>query len=77
MPEMRGHHLADELRKRYPEMRVIYMSGYTDNALVHSGSLPEGTVFLQKPFTPDIVLRRVREVLDGAAAQRQQTPRAV
>ncbi len=77
MPEMRGHHLAAELTQRHPDTLVIYMSGYTDNALVHAGSLPEGTTFLQKPFTPDVVLRRVREVLDQAAAASHQTRRAV
>lgn len=70
MPEMRGQQLAHELLQSHPRMAVMYMSGYTDNALIHSGSLPQGTAFLQKPFTPDIVLRRVREVLDETAVVR-------
>ncbi len=69
MPAMRGQELAEQLRERYPNMAVIYMSGYTDNALMHSGALPEGTAFLQKPFTPDVVLRRIRDVLDEVPAQ--------
>ncbi|MFB3915106.1 MAG: PAS domain S-box protein [Terriglobales bacterium] len=65
MPGMRGQELAHQLLRHSPRLPVIYMSGYTDNALMHAGSLPEGTIFLQKPFTPDIVLRKVREVLDS------------
>jgi PAS domain S-box-containing protein len=77
MPEMRGQVLAAKLLKRFPDMLVVYMSGYTDNALVHSGSLAPGTTFLQKPFTPDLVLRRIREVLDEAAERRRSRRRAV
>ena len=70
MPGMRGQELAQRISQRSPSLPVIYMSGYTDNALMHAGSLPEGTVFLQKPFTPDVVLRKVREVLDAARQNR-------
>ncbi len=69
LPEMRGQQLADQLTRRYPGLTVMYMSGYTDNALMHGGTLPEGTKFLQKPFTPDVVLRKIREVLDEAATR--------
>jgi PAS domain S-box-containing protein len=68
MPEMRGNKVAEELAERYPNMKVIYMSGYTDSALIHSGSLPEDIVFLQKPFTPDAMLRLIRQVLDQASS---------
>ncbi len=74
MPHMRGQQLAEELSVRQPNLAVIYMSGYTDNALMHSGALPPGTTFLQKPFTPDVVLRRVREVLNEHL--REQRPSA-
>ncbi len=77
MPEMRGPQLGAELLARHPGMLVMYMSGYTDNALMHSGSLPDGTMFLQKPFTPDVVLRRVREVLDKTASEPRTERRVV
>jgi len=78
MPEMRGQELAEKLLQTSPGMAVIYMSGYTDNALIHSGALPGAAPdnFLQKPFTPDRVLRLVREVLDRRTALRK-TRRAV
>jgi two-component system, cell cycle sensor histidine kinase and response regulator CckA len=64
MPEMSGRELTGRLLQLRPEMRVLYMSGYTDNAIVHQGVLDEGTDFIQKPFSPDILARKIREVLD-------------
>jgi DNA-binding response OmpR family regulator len=46
-------------------MNVLFVSGYTDEAIVHHGVLGPGTAFLQKPFSPDQVVRKVREVLDS------------
>ncbi len=72
MPELTGRQLADRLLRERPRLAVLYMSGYTDDAIVHQGRLDPDTAFLQKPFTPEWLLRRVREVLDqrgaGAAA---------
>jgi len=64
MPQMSGRALADSLTGFRPSMRVLYMSGYTDDAIVQHGVLNPGTPFLQKPFTPGNLARKVREVLD-------------
>jgi len=67
MPGMSGPVLIGHLKRRRPTMKVIYMSGYTDNAIVHHGVLEPGLEFLQKPFSPDSLVGKVREVLDASA----------
>jgi CheY-like chemotaxis protein len=64
MTTMSGKETAERLQSRYSEMRVIYMSGYTDNTIVHIGVLEPGLNFLEKPFSPEGLGRKVREVLD-------------
>ena len=64
MPGMSGRDLEERLQPLRPEMRVIYMSGYTDDTIFHHGVLNEGTEFIQKPFSPQSLARKVREVLD-------------
>lgn len=64
MPGMNGRMLADRLKVVQPGLKVIYMSGYTDDAIIQHGVLDAGAIFIQKPFTTDALIRRVRETLD-------------
>jgi len=65
MPQMNGRQLAERLRSSRPEMEILYMSGYTDNAIDPGGVLEPGIAFLQKPITPLSLTRMVRQVLDA------------
>jgi PAS domain S-box-containing protein len=71
MPRMNGRQLVERLTPRWPDLKVLFMSGYTDDAIVHHGVLEEGVDFLQKPITPDALLKRVHEVLDRAPLSRR------
>ena len=64
MPEMGGQDLVEQLRVHNPDLKVVFMSGYTEKTISYNGSLPPGTGFVEKPFTVEILMRRLREVLD-------------
>ena len=66
MPVLGGQELAATLSAKYPGLTVLFMSGYTNSALIHQGAMDGDRSFLQKPFSPDVLLARVREVLDRA-----------
>jgi DNA-binding response OmpR family regulator len=74
LPEMSGPDLARILAAQQPGLPVLYMSGYTDTTVVRGGQLDPGAMFLPKPFGPETLLRKVREVLDAAAKARIAAP---
>jgi two-component system, cell cycle sensor histidine kinase and response regulator CckA len=65
MPEMSGRELASRFSKLKPNAKVLFMSGYTDDAIIRHGVLRPGTAYLQKPFSPETLARKAREVLDS------------
>ena len=65
MPQMSGRDLAEKFKPQRPEMKVLYMSGYTDDAIVHHGVLDHGTAFIGKPFSIEQLTRKMREILDA------------
>ena len=69
MPEMSGPELADRMRKLRPGVRVLYMSGYTDDEMLCRKGLPENSAFLQKPFTPQQFLQKARATLERKPAR--------
>ncbi|MGC4088070.1 MAG: ATP-binding protein [Polyangiaceae bacterium] len=73
MPRMNGRELAERLTKLRPDLRVLYMSGYTENVIVHHDILDSGISYVQKPLVPDALALRVRSVLD-APIRRRTTP---
>ena len=65
MPEMGGRELAENIEEMYPQIKILFTSGYTDSAAVRQGILKQGTNFLPKPFTYDELAQKVRELLDS------------
>jgi two-component system cell cycle sensor histidine kinase/response regulator CckA len=71
MPGMNGRALADRLLAKQPNLKVLYISGYTDSFIAGHGVLEEGTFLLHKPFTEEVLIRKVRDVLDGRPSRRE------
>lgn len=72
MPLMNGRDLADRLKPERPDMHVLFMSGYTDEAIIRHGVLDSANEFIQKPFTPFNLARKIREILDKPAPKKAQ-----
>ena len=69
MPEIGGRMLVEQISALRPGIKVLYVSGYTDDTVIRHGVLEEGTAFLQKPFTPVALANKVRDVLDKPSTQ--------
>jgi FixJ family two-component response regulator len=69
MPLMGGEVMAEWLKTTYPDLKILFTSGYTDNAITQHGVLDAGVEFLAKPYTPAILARKVRELLDTPQTQ--------
>jgi CheY-like chemotaxis protein len=67
MPRMSGHELVERARPLRPEMRILYVSGYSEEAIARQGQLTEGIELLAKPFTPAALTAKIRELLDRAS----------
>ncbi|RME68826.1 MAG: PAS domain S-box protein, partial [Nitrospirae bacterium] len=67
MPEMSGKELLLKLRERFPDLKALFMSGYTENAIIHNGVLDRGEKLIQKPFTLRELATKVRQVLEGSS----------
>jgi len=63
MPEMSGRKLVETLVEQYPDLKSLYMSGYTDDAIIRHGVLEPGMNYIQKPFSPRALLEKINEVL--------------
>jgi len=64
MPKMTGKKLAEVLHAEFPTIKVLYMSGYTDNVIVHQGVLDDNIEFINKPLVPSLLTKKIRAVLE-------------
>ena len=74
MPGMSGRELADQLKARRPDLHVLFMSGYTDDAVLRHGVLEPGLAYLEKPFRPAALLSKIRQVMQSPATQARKYP---
>jgi CheY-like chemotaxis protein len=74
MPDMSGRQLADRVRGKRPNLKVLYTTGYTRNAIVHNGMLDPGTNLLTKPFSIEDLAAKVRKILDDGPEETVTIP---
>ena len=72
MPGMSGPELASRLEELVPQTKILLMSGYTDNALVHHGVLPISVNFISKPFSSEGLVRQIRKILDRESSEEHE-----
>ena len=65
MPEINGRELGEKMAQQCPNLKILYMSGYVDNAILEDGEIVQGTSFIQKPFSPQALAQKVRTILDN------------
>jgi FixJ family two-component response regulator len=75
MPGAGGRAVAERVAARHPGVKVLFVSGYTDDAVIRHGVLREGVNFLQKPFSPVGLAHKIREVLDASLSKMDGAPR--
>jgi CheY-like chemotaxis protein len=68
MPEMNGRDLAEKVTKIFPDIKLLFMSGYAADVITHQGVLEEGVAFMQKPFATNELAKKIREVLDNSSS---------
>ena len=73
MPQMGGSELAERMKLLRPEMQILFISGYSDNAIAHQGILKPNTAFVEKPFEPHVLAAKVRSILDASLSQTSDT----
>ena len=71
MPRMGGKAMAEWLRTAYPELKILFTSGHTDDSMAHDGALQTGVEFLFKPYAPATLARKVREMLDQGVEEQK------
>jgi CheY-like chemotaxis protein len=78
MPGMGGRELANRIQPQHPHLKILFMSGYTENAIIHHGVLDSGIAFINKPFKYETLAKKVREVLDAvSSSQSDDLPKSV
>jgi YesN/AraC family two-component response regulator len=65
MPQMGGRELAEKLKLKFPNLKILYTSGYTDDAVMRHGVIEANTNFMQKPYTPEAITNKIRQILDN------------